>query len=107
MSDELSEYEQQRLAIEEEKLEALREIKKELRHQGRMKQLQQLIERLDIDREDVESLIGLIGGKIAGENDNEDEGGGLKGSIEDAVRTAAGGDVDVEVEFEGDDDAED
>ncbi|MDY6778542.1 MAG: hypothetical protein SVU32_07795 [Candidatus Nanohaloarchaea archaeon] len=64
MGDDLSDYEEQRLEIERKKLEALQGIKKALKHQSRMQSVQDLMDRMDVDRDDIETIAGLVASHI-------------------------------------------
>lgn len=57
---ELSEYEQKMVEIEEEKLETLKGLRKDLKHYKRMESFHKTIEELGVDKEDVVFLVKYL-----------------------------------------------
>lgn len=120
MTEELTPYQERMLEIEEEKLAAIKGIRKELRSGFRSERIHYLLDDLDIDREDLETVFRLLrdrfgGGSteevsIPGSDDDGSEaaksvtGSGadddVKQAVVDAIRSATGKNVSVEIEEE-------
>jgi translation initiation factor 1 (eIF-1/SUI1) len=108
MGEELTEYQERRLEVEEAKLEELRQLRKDLKKRARMEGVHRIIDELDVDKQDVESIAGFLRKKFAGGDVEQEE---LKSrtiedvsdTIAEAVRSATSDDVDVTVEVEEED----
>lgn len=121
MSEELTPYQERMLEIEEEKLAAIKGIRKELRSGFRSERIHYLLDDLDIDREDLETVFRLLRDRFGGGSskevsipvsDEDEERGSAKSltgsgteddvkqAVVDAIRSATGKNVSVEIEEE-------
>jgi len=121
MSEELTPYQERMLEIEEEKLAAIKGIRKELRSGFRSERIHYLLDDLDIDREDLETVFRLLRDRFGGGSTEEvsipavDDGDGagsaksitdssaeddVKQAVVEAIRSATGKNVSVDIEEE-------
>lgn len=73
MSEELSTYEKKRLELEKQKVELLRDIRKDLRHDRKLKNLYNVVDALEIDRDDIDRFVRFVGDQLEERRDNEDD----------------------------------
>lgn len=120
MTEELTPYQERMLEIEEEKLAAIKGIRKDLRSGLRAERIHYLLDDLDIDREDLETVFRLLKDRFGGSGEevsipvSDDDDGSeaaksvtgagadddVKQAVVDAIRSATGKDVSVEIEEE-------
>lgn len=107
MGEELTEYQEKRLEVEEAKLEELRQLRKDLKKRARMQGFHRIVDELDVDKNDIESIAGFLRKKFAGEDGGQEKKSqtidDVSETIAEAVRSATSDDVDVSVEVEEED----
>lgn len=110
MSDDLSEYEKRRLELEQQKVELLTSIRKDLRRHQRFSNIHGLIDELDIDKHDLTRVAKYLEKRFEGKSDEttvaEDSSasGGRSAAIGELIGALTSKDVDVSVEVEHEDD---
>lgn len=96
-SSELTEYEKKMLQIEEEKLEAIQGIRKDLKKSRRMESIHRTIEELGVDKEDVMFLVKYVLKKIDEYRGKESEvSEGIKGVVTELLEEKDGDSIHVE-----------
>lgn len=107
MSDDLSTYEKRRLELEEQKVELLASIRKDLRRHERFSNLHKLVDELDIDKHDLGRLAKYIEQRFEGDSETDREtGGGKKAAIGELIGALTSKNVDVSVDVEHEDDTD-
>jgi len=72
MSDELTRYEEERLELEREKVRLLKEIRKDMKHQRNLDNIHNIVDTLEIDRDDIDAAVSFIGEQLEKHREDED-----------------------------------
>lgn len=73
MGDDMTEYEEERLELEREKVRLLKKIRKDVKHQQSLENLAELADRLDIGRDDIDGVVRFVGDKLKQHADEDDD----------------------------------
>lgn len=93
----LDEYQERMLEIEEEKLETLKGIRKDMKRHQRMQSIYKTIEELGVDKEDVVFLVKYVLNKIDEYRGKESE---ISEEVKNIVTNIAGENSDKEFHIE-------
>lgn len=64
MGEDMSAYEEERLELEREKVRLLRKIRKDMKHQRNLDNLHNIVETLEIDRDDIDAAVSFLGEQL-------------------------------------------